>query len=129
MNRISPKQVSFSLSFISFEVRLKKAKKIGIAPHAILGIASISLLAATVKFTRLPVTLLSPLITPAKSFVPPIFTAKSCGNVLPLAWVFCRAIKTGNIKNAAMPMPSPVNTTILRIFTPNILKLCQRAML
>ncbi len=128
INSTRPTLTSFSLSLISFEVRLKNAKNTGIAPQAIFGIASISLLAATVKLTRLPVTLFKPLSTPKRSFVPPILTAKSFGKLLPLAWVFCSAIKTGSMKNAARPIPRTVKTPIFRKFIAKTRMLCQRTM-
>ena len=111
----------FSLSLIFGLVSDRKPKNRQIAPQLILGSASASLVAGTVKLAKLAVMLLSAFITPRKSLLPPILMANVVGKVLPEAWVFCSAMNAGNRKKVVMPIAMTEKTPVLIRLTKKFL--------
>ncbi len=122
MKIISPMLTIFSLRRIFGLVRERKPKNIANAEQEILGRASAALLAAQVKFAKLPVMLLSARSTPSKSLLPPIFIANVDGKLLSEAWVFLSAMNAGSRKKVVRPIAISEKIPVLSRLTKKFFK-------
>ena len=75
-------------------------------PQAMLGRASASFVAGVMNVRRFEKIFFIASSVPKRSFVEPMLIAYVDGNVLEVAWVFCRAKNAGNRKNAVIPIAS-----------------------
>ena len=91
-------------------------------PQAMLGRASASFVAGVMNVRRFEKIFFIASSVPKRSFVEPMLIAYVDGNVLEVAWVFCRATNAGNRKIAVIPIASNEKSAVFASFVKKLLK-------